>query len=74
MKESKYLIGATWEYVDPISGAKGHIWFDGYSYGKEVWRWSYSLSDGSGSKFDYCFSYAAAKKDIPHCGRFKRVK
>lgn len=58
--QSDYPIGATWAYVDE-QGSRGSVWLaERHNSGFEVWRWSFCYSDGSGNKFDWCISKAAA--------------
>lgn len=72
---SPYPIGAAWEYQD--GNMRGTVWFAEISYGHEIWRWSFSYSDGSGAKFDYAYNRRSA---INACAakfkgkvRFKRI-
>lgn len=76
--ESEYPIGATWKFVDIVSGKTGSVWLAERNKNFEIWRWSVQYSDGSGAGFDWAMSKPAA---VSHCSgkfrgktRFVRVK
>ena len=73
-KQSKHPIGATWEYIDPITKMKYWIELQRMHGDMEVWGFGNIYSDGSGSNCDWTTSYNSAKRNQNTHGRFKRVK
>ena len=83
-RQAKYPVGAKW--VAENSNGKLTIWLDRIQGDMEIWRWSYSCSDGSSSgswrngdwgvSYKACYDVCAYKLWIKDekLPRFKRVK
>ena len=73
---SKYPVGATWKGIEKETGKIGFIWLAERTANIEVWKWSWSQSDGSSpwNSFDWNTSYRACKNELPINCRMKRVK
>lgn len=72
MSKKEYNIGDTWEFISP-SGSIGKVWLaEIISHKREIWRWSFRYSDGSGNRFDWTPSKASA---VSECSQnFPRIK
>jgi hypothetical protein len=78
-KESKHLVGATWEAVND-RGMTAHIWLERRHKSFETWRWYVVYSDGNYYAGDWCTSYAMCRREIPFRNlsgnpiKFKKIK
>ncbi len=74
--KTDYPIKATWKGIEEETDKIGYIWLDQRNDYWEVWRWSWSHSDGYHPVHAYGWgtSYRMCKEDILLNCRMKRIK
>lgn len=61
-----YPVGSKWIFVGKKTWSEGIVWFERMEGKLQIWRYSFSYSDGSGYVFDWATSRAMA---VDMCAR-----